>query len=103
MNTSVGVVPPVARINGVPLHMPEQPVTAEELRQRACTELLRQEAQGAGLLDASDPFTVDGLISEAASAAIPGVRPSRRTAPESRSQVWVAVLQTTKASRQNRE
>jgi peptidyl-prolyl cis-trans isomerase C len=40
------------------------------LRQRACTELLRQAAQRAGLLDPSDAPGLDGSISEAAAAAI---------------------------------
>ena len=42
------------RINGVALHAPGEALSAEELRQRACTELLRQAAQAAGLLAASD-------------------------------------------------
>ena len=36
----------------------------DELRQRACTELLRQAAQRAGLLAAADPASADGVISE---------------------------------------
>ena len=61
---------PEASINGVALHAPDDAPSAEELRQRACTELLRQAAQGAGLLDATDPASADGVISEAASRAI---------------------------------
>ena len=61
---------PVPRINGVPLNSLGQPVTREELRQRACTELLRQAAIDAGLLDAADTAPSDGVISEAASQAI---------------------------------
>ena len=49
---------------------PAKPCPAEELRQRACTELLRQAAQRAGLLDAADLPSGDGVISEAAAAAI---------------------------------
>ena len=41
---------PVARINGVALNAPDETLSAETLRQRACTELLRQAAQSAGLL-----------------------------------------------------
>ena len=44
--------------------------SADALRQRACTELLRQAAQQAGLLAADDPPPRDGATSEAASAAI---------------------------------
>ena len=61
---------PEASINGVALHAPDDAPSAEELRQRACTELLRQAAQAAGLLDAADASGADGVISEAASRAI---------------------------------
>lgn len=60
----------VPRINTVPLCGDGEVLTPEVLRQRACTELLRQAAQTAGLLDADDPAPVDGIISDAASAAI---------------------------------
>lgn len=60
----------VARINGIPLHAPGEALAPEELRQRACTELLRQAAQRSGLLSADDAPAVDGAISEAAAAAI---------------------------------
>ncbi len=60
----------VARINGVPLNTPQEHLSPEELRQRACSELLRQAAMQAGLLDAADGPSVDGVLSEAASAAI---------------------------------
>jgi peptidyl-prolyl cis-trans isomerase C len=59
-----------ASVNGVPLHPAGQNPTTEELRQRACTELLRQAAIAAGLLNASDLVPDDGAISEAASIAI---------------------------------
>ena len=62
--------PPIPRINGVPLNPLGQTLSSEELRQRACTELLRQAAMQAGLLDAADATPGDGVISEAASAAI---------------------------------
>ena len=60
----------VARINGVALHRAGDSVAAEDLRQRACSELLRQEAVAKGLLDAADHATADGLLSEQASLAI---------------------------------
>jgi peptidyl-prolyl cis-trans isomerase C len=60
----------IARVNGVALNAPQESLTPEELRQRACTELLRQAAMHAGLLDAADPAPTDGVISEAASDAI---------------------------------
>ena len=61
---------PVARINGIALNSAGEALSPEELRQRACTELLRQAAQQAGLLAADDPPPRDGATSEAASAAI---------------------------------
>jgi peptidyl-prolyl cis-trans isomerase C len=60
----------VARINGVALNTAAEALTPEELRQRACTELLRQAAQAAGLLTETDPPGADGVISEAATNAI---------------------------------
>ena len=59
-----------ARINGVALHPPEVTPEPEDLRQRACTELLRQAALGAGLLTPGDAPSADGVISEAAANAI---------------------------------
>ena len=63
-------VAPVARVNGVGLHVAGEVIDAEALRQRACTELLRQAAQQAGLLAADDVPGTDGATSESASAAI---------------------------------
>jgi peptidyl-prolyl cis-trans isomerase C len=60
----------VARINATPLHAPGQRPPERELRQRACTELLRQAAQREGLLGADDAAGDDGVISERASRAI---------------------------------
>ena len=61
---------PVATINGVVLHAPDEALSLDVLRQRACTELLRQAAVSAGLLTKGDAASPDGVISEAASAAI---------------------------------
>lgn len=60
----------VASVNGVPLHGAGAVPEATELRQRACTELLRQAAQRAGLLPVGDIPATDGTISAAAAAAI---------------------------------
>jgi peptidyl-prolyl cis-trans isomerase C len=60
----------IARVNGVPLHAPGETIAPATLRQRACTELLRQAAQCEGLLAADDAPGTDGAISEAATAAI---------------------------------
>ena len=59
-----------ASINGVPIVAAGETIGDDERRQRACTELLRQAAQRAGLLAADDPAPQQGAISEAAAAAI---------------------------------
>jgi peptidyl-prolyl cis-trans isomerase C len=64
------MVPGVARINAVALHRPAEILSTEELRQRACSELLRQAAIRGGLLAATDVAPTDGVLSEAASQAI---------------------------------
>ena len=60
----------MARVNGIALAPLGETLTAEELRQRACTELLRQAAIAGGLLDPADTAPNDGVISEAATQAI---------------------------------
>jgi peptidyl-prolyl cis-trans isomerase C len=72
----------VARINGVALNTAQESLTPEELRQRACTELLRQAAQSAGLLDAADAPAADGVISEAAASAIDALLEQQLHLPE---------------------
>jgi peptidyl-prolyl cis-trans isomerase C len=58
------------RVNGVALAAAAEALDAESLRQRACTELLRQAAIAEGLLAASDPAPREGATSEAAGTAI---------------------------------
>lgn len=60
----------MARVNGIALNAPHDLLDEEALRQRACTELLRQAAQQAGLLSADDVPGVEGAISTEASNAI---------------------------------
>jgi len=72
----------VARVNGVALNAPGEALTPDELRQRACTELLRQAAQSAGLLAATDTAATDGVISEAASAAVEALLERNLKVPE---------------------
>ena len=75
-------IPPVARINGVPLNSPEESLSDDELRQRACTELLRQAAQSNGLLAGDDAYASDGVISEAAVTAIETLLENMLDVPE---------------------
>ena len=72
----------VARVNGVPLNTPDENLSSEDLRQRACTELLRQAAQAAGLLAADDSEAADGVISGAAAAAIEALLERSLAVPE---------------------
>lgn len=73
---------PVARVNGIPLHAPGEPLDAESLRQRACTELLRQAAQFKGLLATSDRPGERGAISAEASAAIEALLDGELAVPD---------------------
>ena len=58
------------QVNGVALARADEALAAETLRQRACSELLRQAAIEAGLLATDDRLPADGALSEAASTAI---------------------------------
>jgi peptidyl-prolyl cis-trans isomerase C len=76
------LTPTVARINGVPLHAAGELLDDDRLRQRACTELLRQAAVDAGLLAADDVANHDGSTSEAASTAIEALLATQLEIPE---------------------
>ena len=70
MTTSILDNVRLARINGIALHSVDETLHADELRQRACSELLRQAAMAQSLLSADDLPSADGVLSEAASRAI---------------------------------
>jgi len=72
--------PAQARVNGVALHPPLQRPDDATLRQLACSELLRQAAIAAGLLDAAD--APGPVPSEAASAAIESLLERELVLPE---------------------
>ncbi len=74
--------PALARINEVPLNNAAEVLDSGELRQRACTELLRQAAIGAGLLPTNDPLPAAGVISEAAAQAIEALLERELAVPE---------------------
>jgi len=61
---------PLPMVNGVPLQGEGESPDLEQLRQRAYSELLRQAAQRQGLLAVGDLPSLDGVLSETASAAI---------------------------------
>lgn len=60
----------VATVGGVALHGTDETLQPSELRQRACTELLRQAAIALGLLARDDPCSTDAGPSAAAVQAI---------------------------------
>ena len=64
MQLSDAIQTDLASVNGLAVQ------SAEELRQRVCSELLRQAAISEGLLDAKDLACADGVLSEQASSAI---------------------------------
>lgn len=82
MTNETTAAPEIARINGIALSAPGARSPADELRQRACTELLRQAAQQAGLLGADDAPGVDGAISEAAASAIEALLEQNLNVPD---------------------
>lgn len=70
MQINTSVTPVIARINGLPLNTADDLLSADDLRQRAYSELLRQAAKVKGLLPASEEPSPDGVLSEEASNAI---------------------------------
>ncbi len=74
--------PAIARINGVALQRAGETLELEVLRQRACTELLRQAAQAGGLLAANEPVTADGVATAATSLAIEALLERELVIPE---------------------
>ena len=73
---------PVASINGVALHGQDAVLSVDEVRQRACSELLRQAAVAQGLLASDDGSSPDGVLSEAASGAIEALLDAQLIIPE---------------------
>ena len=70
---------PVARVNGVALHTADEALDESTLRQRACTELLRQAAGRAGLLEGrSAGDAIEALLERELSVPEPGEEALRR-------------------------
>ena len=68
--TRHGSAGPACSVDGVALAVAGETLTAQQLRARASVELLRQAAIRAGLLPDADPPPAQGVVSEAAAAAI---------------------------------
>ena len=73
---------PIAHVNGIALQQPGEQLDAPTLRQRACSELLRQAAITAGLLSRDDAASPDGVLSEQASSAIEALLAQQLHVPE---------------------
>lgn len=82
MQATNPVKPEPASVNGVALHTVDDTLSADELRQRACSELLRQAAMNEGLLSADDAPSADGILSEEASGAIETLLEQQLVIPE---------------------
>ena len=82
MEVKAPVTTDIARINGLALNTEDEMLSADELRQRACSELLRQTAIAQGLLEASDTASADGILSEQASDAIDALIERQIAIPE---------------------
>jgi peptidyl-prolyl cis-trans isomerase C len=82
MQMDIPVKSDIAQINGVALHRADETLSADELRQRACSELLRQAAQGQGLLPGTDTPSADGVLSEDAASAIEALLEQNLNIPE---------------------
>jgi len=54
----------IARVNDVALHEPGEPLTDDVLRQRACTEILRQEAIAQGIERSTDTQAIEALLEQ---------------------------------------
>ncbi len=82
METNTPVAAEIARINGVALNGPDDLLSADELRQRAYSELLRQAAKAKGLLPDSETPSCDGVLSEEATQAIEALLEQELAIPE---------------------
>ena len=72
----------IASINDVALHSADEVLPADELRQRACSELLRQAAIAQGLLSADDTPAERGVPSAEATTAIETLLEQQLIIPE---------------------
>ncbi len=69
-------------VNDIEIATAAEALDDEALRQRACTELLRQRAMALSLLAADDPAPHEGAVSAAASAAIEALIARELAGPE---------------------
>jgi len=68
----------LASVNGVALHAPDEALDATTLRQRACTELLRQAAVAQGIDNPSTGDAIEALLERALQVPEPSDEACRR-------------------------
>lgn len=68
----------VARVNGIALHAAGEEIAAQDLRQRACTELLRQEAARMGFAAGTTGDAIEALLEKVLVVPEPDVEACRR-------------------------
>jgi peptidyl-prolyl cis-trans isomerase C len=73
---------PAVSVDGIALAAADENLTAQQLRSRASVELLRQAAIRAGLLPAADAPPAQGVVTEAAAAAIEALLERELVLPE---------------------
>ena len=78
MNAAAPDIARIARVNGVPLHDAGETLDDASLRQRACTELLRQAAVAAGFDDASAGDAIERLLAQGLQVPEPSTAACRR-------------------------
>lgn len=76
MNTAMVI--DIPRVNGVPLHGPDETLDDTALRQRACSELLRQAAEAAGITTASAGDAIEQLLERELNVPEPSEEACRR-------------------------
>lgn len=82
MQIDIPVKPTISSVNSVALNSADEMLSADELRQRACSELLRQTAIVNGLLSEGDVPGTDGILSEEATRAIETLLEQNLAIPE---------------------
>lgn len=82
MQIDTSFKPEISSVNAIPLNSADEILSADELRQRACSELLRQAAMASGLLPANDEPATGGVMSEEASRAVDTLLEQTLTIPE---------------------
>jgi peptidyl-prolyl cis-trans isomerase C len=68
----------IARVNGIALHAADESLSPEALRQRACTELLRQAAEAEGIDGGTKTASIEALLDRHVQSPEPSLDDCRR-------------------------